>query len=318
MKKELINYFNSLKEIKLPQNKGCFFEDGINIRKYNSEKFNVRYGNIFSYLFGDQLMYVKPVERISNAGENIFEIISGDYFNNTGSCSVVGYPVEVKIKGDYTGRVIDYYAIATHNLKAIGAIEIIPGGELLHPNGQPSLNLSKENWFLLKDTRFSDRLKSIMTPDCFNEYLNLFLADKLGTYSDRHGYNYFFYRKYGSRLWEGVIAIDNSMTAVGDVVDKYGIAKEDFDCFLKNSYKSFTPQGSKNENSHIENIRELNNLIVNGEMGESQLKALKKIIKYPYEDNLEKACEKYCINSGKLKDNVSRLWEYNRENIKTR
>ena len=315
MKKELINYFNSLEDENLPTLNNRYFEDGFSIRKYYNGRYGVGYDNILSYLYGDHVMCVKEISRYDSKYRDVFESVSGDYFNKNGSLSVVGYPSEISLQGIFTKQIRDHFAIATHNLKAIKGIEVCPAGEVLFANGQPYNSLPNDNWYLLGESKLKNYIMKIMTPECFDEFIKLFLADKIGTYNDRHVCNYFFYRRKGATMWEGVIAIDNAMTSIGEL-SEVKLDDDSFDKFLNQELTMFTPQGKKNTNSHIENLKEINELLQSGQLTSSQIEMLKSIKKYPYEEKLKKSCMKYNIYAGNLYDNVARLWEYNRENLK--
>ena len=220
MKKELINYFEGLKNEKLPMIGRRYAEDGVVIRKFRNREFDVGYDHVHTYLFDDKPMCVKEMSSCNEDGGDVFEIVSGDYFNSVGCLSVVGYPMDLVLRGNYTGQEYFHFGVATHHLKGIGEIEVCPAGYVLYPNAQPPTNMSKDSWYLLEDSKLKERLLKIITPECFDEYIKLFLADRVGGYCDRRLGNYFFYRENGSRKWEGLIAIDNAMTTTGLILNE--------------------------------------------------------------------------------------------------
>lgn len=316
MKKELMEYFKNLKEENLPVVSGKFVEDGIRIRKFNNKFYDVNHGNVFSYLFNDDLMCVKSFFYKQWQTEDIFEIISGDYFNDSGILSVVGYPVEFLYKLLFYKEAVEMCGVATHNLKALSNIEIIEGKDLLFPSGEFDSSLPSDNWFMLEDSQFRSYLQSLMTKECFDEYLNLFLADKVGGYVDRNGGNYFFYKRKGSPLYEGVIAIDNGLNVIGRFTDdsrfNLGIDNKNV---ITEKYWHYNAHGSKKMCSHAENIYEINRLLDMGKFGDSQVETLKKVLQFPYEENMKNKCAKYGFSGNYLYDNTARLWNYNRENL---
>jgi len=315
MKKELMEYFYSIKSEDLPSVGGRFVEDDVHIRKFKNKYYDVDYSNIFSFLFNDDIMCVKSFFQYNWRTDDIFELVSGDYFNKVGVLSVVGYPVEFKYKSILSCETREMLGIATHNLKGIPHIDVAMATDVVFEKNAFNKEANIDNWFVLNNSEFREKMESVMTKECFQDYLNLFLADKVGGYLDRRPNNYFFYKKKGASLWEGVIAIDNGITNIGKFTEEsrfgYGLTRE----IEKENYWSYTPQGTKNMSSQADNINEINELLQAGKFGENEINALKKIIQFPYEENMKYICDKYNLNGSALYDNTARLWEYNRENL---
>lgn len=310
MKRELLNYFESLKSKTLPTNRSKFCEDGIDIRRLKDSKFAVGYDSVFTYLFDDQIMCLKPKMGEDWTDEEIMEVVSGDYFNAIDVLSVNGYPTNVVYESDYFGNSYPGHGVATHNLRALNNLEIIHGRDLIKSIINRFEPISSSNWFIIKNSKYREDFMSVMTPECFDDLINLFLADKLGAYIDRHGGNYFFYRKKGSTLWEGVVAIDNEKTLASSY--DWPQSKAQNNEMMRGCIQTHTPLGSVNTSTHEENIKEINELLQDGIFGQSQIDTLKKISEYPFEDNMKRTCDKYDLSTGRLYNNVARLWEYNR------
>ena len=220
MKRKLIEYFNSLKDKDLPKCQGKFAVDDIAIRKIDNG--NYRASWLTPYRFNDDIMCIKEFEGTKWSTKEIMEVVSGQYFNNLKIPSVVGYPTMMTIDNVFSNTSLPGHGVATHYLHAIPGIEFMDGcsvkrfikAELIEEariNGDhpPNISESTGNWWLLEHNFLSEKLLGVMTRECFDDFISLFIADKLGTYTDRHGQNYFFYRRAGSHLWEGVVAIDN-------------------------------------------------------------------------------------------------------------
>ena len=270
MKKELWEFFNKIKGEDLPTINGRFVEDEVNIRKCDSRKYDVDFSNIFSYRFNDDIMCVKSFFQHDWRSDDIYELISGEYFNSIGVPSVIAYPVEIRQRRIIGSGFYEMLGVATHNLMTLQDIEICKAKDVMFINGQPDINMSKENWYMLGSSKLKKYLQNIMTKECFDDYLNLFLGDKVGGYTDRHGGNYFFYKKRGSDLWEGVIAIDNGLNISGRFTEesRNNIFNIDYS-LLDSEYSAYTPQGTKNISSHRDNIREIKELRESGRFGDS-------------------------------------------------
>lgn len=315
MKKELKNYFNNLKGKNLPMHSYVFCEDGESIRENkNGDEITNKY-NFYNYFMKENQMVVKtdfytdewPVD-------SIIEIASGDYFNSVGVPSVEAYPLIIRQSNPaYGGNKNLYKAIATHDVRALKDLDVCLAADVV---GFSNKSVGGFNsWDVVKSPRYKYMLLNIMTEECFNDWINLFLADKLGTYSDRNSFNYFFYKKKGSSKWEGVIAIDNARTQLGEVAYTpmdYTAKKY---CLLKQPFRSYTPLRTSNLNSHEDNIYQINEMIESGKFTESQIELIKKALEYPYAENMRDICEEYGFFGQDLYEWSSRLWEYNRQNL---
>lgn len=310
-----MKYFESLKERNLPKHDGKLAEDGINIRPYNSAKYDVGNGRILSYLVGDQLMCVKPNIGRFFEKEEIIDIVSGDYYNNVGALSLVSYPINIVYDSPILGGSYPAHGVATHNLKGIREIELCHGREIMD-RLEGDIWASKYNWTILNDHYAKSYMLTQMTKDCYNDFINMFLADKFCAYEDRHYENYFFYRPRGEKLWQGVIAIDNGLIMPHRVASEFfedkRMGRRIIECSDLNSW---TPQGTRNYSSHSKNIREIKDLLEKGSFESAQEETIKKIIEYPYEDKLKSICAGYNIPTNQVYDSVARLWEYNREEM---
>lgn len=315
MKKELIKYFENLRENNLPKHEGKLCEDGIHIRPYNSTKYEVGNGRILSYLVGNDLMCVKPNLGRFFEKEEMISVASGDYYNNVGALSVVSYPMHLVYDSEILGGSYPAHGVATHNLKGVREIELCHGRGIMEmlPG---DIGVSKENWTILNDSETKDYLLTQMTKECYSDFLNMFLADKFCAYIDRHYENYFFYRIRGEKLWQGVVAIDNGLIMPSridiDFFEDKRMGKHIIEC---SDINTRTPQGTRNYSTHGKNIREIKELLEKGAFEDTQVETIKKIVEYPYEDKFKSVCNEYNLPAGKVYDSVARLWEYNREEM---
>ena len=315
MKKELLNYFNNIKGEDLPKHCYVFCEDGESIREDKSGDEITNKYNFYNYFMGKNQMVVKTdfyTDEWSN--DSILEITSGDYFNAIGVPSVEAYPLIIRQTNPaFGGNKNLYKSIATHNLNAIKNLDVALATDVIGlANGGIMVN---DCWRVLKKNKYKQMLLHIMTEECFNDWINLFLADKLGTYKDRSSYNYFFYKSKGAEKWEGVIAIDNARTQLGEVAYTTMNNWRKKYCLIKEPFRVCTPLREVNFSSHEDSIYEINELIDEGVFTESQIDLIRKAVDYPYAENLRDVCEEYGLFGQDLYEWASRLWEYNRDKL---
>lgn len=315
MKKELLNYFNRTNNLKFGQNGEAFIEDGINVRKTNQRLSGINRYNIFAYLMGDDLMVVKTGFSEDWSAENIMEVISGEYFNSIGIPSVEAYPIKIMQEDPVTKNTEMFTALATHNLNCLKDIDIEIAINVMCDNKDIFLDhkLAGSNILISQDCKKA--FLEIMTEDCYNDWANLFLADRLGTYKDRHLRNYFFYRKSPEEKWQGIIVIDNEQSKIVDIINDRKLLNHGYHYLINDKYKTTTPFQDYNLTIHAQYINCINLLLNRGVLGDSQIQLIKKALEYPYADKLKRKCERYGLDGSRMYDLSARLWEYNRENL---
>ena len=315
MKKELVDYFNSIGKLGLNKNGGVLMEDRLDIRELHRCKKGINRFNFFNYLIGDNLMVVKTEFQDDWSNENIMEVISGDYFNSVGVSSVKAYPVKIIQTDPSTKKKEMYPSIATHNLYNLDGVYIGLASDILYDYRLNDRRKKEETWEILTQKEFKSIFLEIMTEDCFNEWVNLFLADTLGTYKDRHLCNYFFYKTKRFGKWEGVIAIDNERSKLAEIARSKMSEDKKYNALIHNVGTAFSPLQCVVQTSHEDNILEINHLLDKGVFGESQIKTIKNSLEYPYAENMKKTCDFYGINCDKMYELSSRLEEYNQDHL---
>ena len=314
----------------LPKCQGKFAEDLVSIKKLDNKNYWMSW--LSPYRFGDDIMCVKEYEGENWYDSEIMEVTSGDYFNSLDIPSVVGYPTLMTVASSYYDSSVPGHGIATHYLHAIPGIEFMDASSIkrfikteIREDARiwgvfpPNISESHDNWWLLEDNYLKKKLLEIMTPQCFNDFISLFIADKMGGYTDRHGENYFFYRRAGSHLWDGIVAIDNERVAHhADFLRNRSMLGGDYNKMLnEQKISTCTPQWSNNYSTHGENMREIREYLEKGKFNEREVDVIKGALKYPYADNMKKTCDNYEIHlPDALYDGVARLWEFNRDCFK--
>ena len=315
MNKKIFDYLNRIGDKPFAKNGGVFVEDRREIRELRRCHKGVNRVNFFNYLMGDDLMVVKSNFQDYFTNENIMEFISGKYFNSIGVPSVEAYPILIEQMDPVTNKKEMFPSVATHNLLDIPVINVELAIDVVFDYVVGRDREHCDEWEILTNKIHKERFLQIMTEDCFNLLVNLFLADRLGTYKDRHGYNYFFYRRTPFGKWEGVIAIDNERSRLAET-SRLKVSDESKFEHLINGYSNiFTPLQHIIQTSHKDSINKINKLIDDGKMSDSQILTIKRALAYPYADNMKKICDNYELDCGKMYDLSARLWEYNQENL---
>ncbi len=177
----------------------------------------------------------------------------------------------------------------------------------------PDFGKSVDKWDMLSDKNAQETLLSVMTPACYEQYINLFLIDELRTETDRHDSNFFFYKTHGASKFEGVIAIDLSEVRILDDNIKN---TSDFQYFLGRNYSTNTPKFLLDKNCLYNRINKIKSLLEDGILSKANITALKKALSFDFAKELKKAGEHHHLTGKDIKriyDPVAFLWEFNQQ-----
>ena len=170
-------------------------------------------------------------------------------------------------------------------------------------------------WQIFYNTALRDYFLKFMTPGCFNQLKNMFLASEVRTDIDGHLKNYFFYKKPGDIKFSGVIPIDlEEMT----IFDHRCQCKQDFENFIYLPYYTETPQQNNDYLCYKDRVRDIRELIQDGVMNEDNAETLRVMLSYDFPGEIKKKCNDHLIigkERRKAIDPIERLWEYNRQTI---
>lgn len=173
----------------------------------------------------------------------------------------------------------------------------------------------KFKWQLFYDEELiADLLKS-MTPSCLTQFQNMYLVDELRTDIDRHTKNYFFYKTKDSKKYQGVIAIDLELMAIYTYC---GAQKGDFINFLAQPYQTALPHQLYDKVSYIQRMSDMRQLLQDGVLSESNIKAILDALEYDFPKEMKKACKQKKVGlkeRNAIVSPIERLWEYNRKTI---
>ena len=164
-------------------------------------------------------------------------------------------------------------------------------------------------WDILYNKTLHAHLLQIMTQDCLDDIINLFLLDEIRTDVDRHYGNYFLYKSPNSQKFEGIMPIDMEE---GEIC--YYSAK-DFDKFVNGQYRSFLLSERIDYLSYADRLKQLRQEITKGNLPSKQIKFLRDCLNYDLPKKIKDICAIHnfnCLrNNTTLYDTTSKLWDYN-------
>ena len=173
----------------------------------------------------------------------------------------------------------------------------------------------RNKWEIFYNQDLIHKLLQFMTPQCLEQFQNIYLVDELRTDNDRHTHNYFFYRTPNSDKYQGIIAIDLDNMVVYNFCNGN---REDFKNFLYLPYGSATPQQSRDYICYFDRVNQLRQVLEDDVLSQENINALRNSLKF----NLPKELKKACIARGlnirerhKVVDPIKYLWEYNQNTI---
>ena len=176
--------------------------------------------------------------------------------------------------------------------------------------------MGRYKWEILYDSNFRFDLLKIMTFDCVDQLISMFLVDELRTDCDRHTNNFLLYKQKGHEKFEGVIPIDlEQMELFIQCSDK----KDSFDNFITIPYSTMTPQQTQDSKNYIDRVKAIRELIQDGVIPKDSLEKLVSALQYDLPKEFKTACNKEGLYAGKTYNSIvtpiSRLHEYNRKTI---
>lgn len=171
-------------------------------------------------------------------------------------------------------------------------------------------------WDILTSSRIRDAFLSIMTPDCLNQLIDIFLLDELRTDVDRHMENYFLVKLPHEDKYSSIIPIDMEKSELMFHPPKN---KGEFHQFLHRYYNSYTPTEQLDDENYIERIETLRDMLSYDVLSARQIQLLRKAINYNFPNAIKNIC-----TTNNLPSNMSdtyvpyeMLWEYLQNTLAT-
>lgn len=256
----------------------------------------------------------------------VAEIASSEMYNELGIITPhlhlltsQAYP-EDNIANTSNNKVSSHSSIFTATINALN----IPGYECVCANdvlggleskyGKPDF---RDKWDVLYDEDMQSDFLQIMTKECFDMLINIFLLDELRTDSDRHTFNYILYRKKGSEKYEGVIPFDLENISLL-VAEKRSLTDKNFNFFInKIFYTSYLPDGNMDNTTYSKRVLDMIDALHDGVLSSDNIVILKNALNYNFPEKLKELCQNPYFKKyeKRVVEPYSRIWEYNRNTL---
>lgn len=289
MNKDLLNYFEKLGNIKFLLNGGYILDKDKNVEEVSPAKYNINGKDFYS--------------KSAHADKyTMTEMSTSEMYNSIGLTTP---PIYLMKKKDSSKTFIINQDVKTidPNLEFQSADKIIDHDpffryrEYAYPTNA------------IFDQEVQEKWHSIMTDECIEQYILMFLLDEIRTESDRFGRNYFFYRKKGNEKWEGVMPIDNELMSIVSTNDERFKSKEGFQTFLSQKYTSHDMLGHYIHVSYEDRMQDIKAMIYLDKLTDNQLMTLKSALEYNLPKTASKIQRKYNLKTTS-QECIKRLWDY--------
>ena len=274
-------------------------------REVHKEK-DVQYG-VEVYTFGGKKFYVKSTSPVLATGS----ILNAEIMKDVGIMT----PPPILLAKKQGLKIQPF--IATQDVHSIKDLEFMSAKDLFS-QALHDLHIStiKDPWVILKQDSIRSFFLQHMSKDCLDELINAFITTKLCTNPDFTLANYFLYKRPGSKAYEGICAIDLEQSELL-LFDKENKGKTNFQDFINHKYKSaLLTGGYGHPTSYSEKLANLKNLIQSDKLSESNIRTLRKVIRYDMSGRAAKIkTETPSIVYRRAHDLYSALQEYNRKEI---
>jgi len=294
----------------LPRNgNGVFVQDDSIIRP---NPYRVPMGSMLDssnkirrYIFDRTNMFVKEYVERDNIEDGMWrvnalsEMTVSDIFAKLGVNTVKPYPLQLKPKRN--GK-IPPYATATQDLNRLKGLYVRSGYDYsleeydLTRMGCPDENASAFDILLNPNVR--EECLKYMTPECYDDFINLYLAGTLCTAWDRRNANYFFCKTPNASKQESVISVDNESTLIADSAAQRDMRLRDRVSDVMNwQQASWGPHDSFDMQTQMQRLNEIRRLLHNGKFGPSQERLIKKFLNMDVPGLITNIYNKYGIKT---------------------
>ena len=320
MNKDVYKYFTDFSKRGLKTENNIILLDQPQIVKIVSDNgsINILHKAIEKYKNGDKQFYVK--DEINEDG--LYGLASSKMYGELGIQTPQTFPVRDSIvDNEFLIASEDVYSIGL----TIGSPDIVLAEfiaeyqERKHNDGFSTPKYTSEMWTFVRNPEHKERLLEIMTEDCYEQLVSLFILDTLRTDSDRHPHNFFFYKNSGTGKWEGVIPIDLEFGEILNTLP-WDKAEDTLQEFFRYSYRSRTPYSRFDiAASYPERMIDLLKLIQEDKLSPKQIKVLQAAMRYDFPKSIADITKHYGFSTDGDYDQVyelaSLLWEYNQKNL---
>ena len=294
MHNKIINYFSAL------ENKTTLNQLMTYINKSGYTQTN---DSVNRYLINDIGYFTKK----TNNKQSAASIASARMYQNSGILTPQIYLI--KPGKNQTNKSIQKDATTIDNIISVLAKNVIEYTSI------DNIVSGKHKWDIFYDEALYSAFLNFMTPQCLENYTNMFLNDEIRTDTDRHSKNYFLFKSPESEKYEGVIAIDLENMIIYNYC---GTNKNDFNNFLCFPYSSETPQKVQDYKCYLQRVRDIRQLIQDDVLFKGNIDSLKQSLSYDLPKEIKKVSKEQGSRLSDRKQAVApieRLWEYNQKTI---
>ena len=301
--KYLYKYFINLENGKC-QKKGNFI-----IR--NDENFTQFNGNYFMYTarINNVPFYLKP---IGEQNELIQPIASSQLLKHVG----IATP-PIFVTNDYDDFFATTQDIQNLPINTIIASKITTSDQYnIHRKMSKATDFPSywlEKWRFIKD--YKHLFLEFMTPECFDEFVSMFLIDEIRTEQDCHDDNYFLWKRPNSDKYEGIIRFDLDNVFI---TNGYVTSIDDFKDFLEQEYFSYDPFLHKDWKSYTDRHNDLRELLNEDILSNNNIVVLRNALEFDLPQTIKTIGKKYNMEENeinKIYTPIAMLWEYNRKHL---
>lgn len=319
----IFNYLQNFENMNLPNEHGIIIEDGKRIKHlsdifctYNQISYydvDEEY-NIFTKKFVDSFREV-PSDRYFS------ELLASRIYEKSGINCVRTFPF-VNCEDMIGGH--DYISVGSEDLKGIKSLDMTDDNEFLmnlseellkNDNTVSSRDMFENEWLILTNPKLKNEVLTHMTPECFDDLIDLMIMDVLFYNSDRFGYprNLFFAKNPSSEKIETVVAFDLESINF-DALDLY--FNGSVNKYVKEMYTdpTFTvaAHGANLSMTYKNRVETLKEIARRGYFNDRQLKLINDVLSLNITEEINDILNKYNLDlNKKVKKIYGELWKRN-------
>ena len=317
MKLKIYDYLHDFEDMNLPNKNGKILLDNNRVKR---EKTLCGSNNeVVKYLVDNKYkIYVKKFEDYFGQCSNRYlsELIASKIYKDNDINVATAFPCKKRPFDDYV-------YVATEDLRSLEGIEVDDDNEFLMEDLQrvgannPHL-MSKylpQEWEFVTNPKMKEFLLTKMTPEAYEELVDLMIIDTLFYNFDRFGSvkNLFFAKTPNSDKIEGLVAIDQEMFYLYNLEGYINVSASKF---VKDMYGDFYPakavHGADVFKSYKDRILAIKYLANNGYFSKRQIKLVYDVLSCNISEEIEKIIDKYHLaGQERFKEIYKELWNRN-------
>lgn len=300
---DIYKYLQNFEDMDLPNENKVLIEDGerINLIADFSTSFNpISYYDVD----GKYNLYAKKfIDFNDNPSDRfITELLSSRLYEKHNINCIRTYPMFIEDSSYCKERII---GTASEDLQNLKDLDVTNDNDFMM--SQPfdmmykSQDISTEEfyddeWLLLTNEKLRNYFLTKMTPECFEDLVDIMIVDTLFFASDRfgNGRNMFFVKEKGEKLFQSVVPIDlESINFDYLTCNIYPIVHSFIKEYFANPQLMTTAHGAQITKSYEDRLFGLKRIIREGFLSDRQKKLITDILSLKMPDEIKEILEKY-------------------------